>query len=276
MTPGLGLLRVAGDPADPDLLDAARRLADWLADVPHTATGLALYRPDIGTVRHSCWVDTIYHEPAFLAALAGSTDQERHREEALRVWRTHTRSAAARPGKPFLAHSCEAARGAACAATAGAAATRGRCSGWWMRWSSCRPTCPAVRPRSVSSGVSPTPWSAVQDASGFWRTLLDDREAYLETSTAAMFGAAFTKAVPDRAAGRRLARAGRSRLARRPARGSMTRASSMACRRGRMRRSSVTTTSGHTATLPTEVNWWGQGAGSPGDRRATCGQGWQA
>src|SRR5260370_37766739 len=36
---------------------------------------------------------------------------------------------------------------------------------------------------------------ALQDASGFWRTLLHDREAYLEASTAAFFGAAFTKGV---------------------------------------------------------------------------------
>ena len=34
-----------------------------------------------------------------------------------------------------------------------------------------------------------------QDASGFWRTLLHDRESYLESSTAAFFGAAFVKAV---------------------------------------------------------------------------------
>src|SRR5262249_52239357 len=36
---------------------------------------------------------------------------------------------------------------------------------------------------------------AKQDASGFWRTLLHDREAYLESSTATFFGGTFTKAV---------------------------------------------------------------------------------
>jgi len=35
----------------------------------------------------------------------------------------------------------------------------------------------------------------LQDSSGFWRTLLTDSESYLETSTAAFFGAIFTKAV---------------------------------------------------------------------------------
>jgi unsaturated rhamnogalacturonyl hydrolase len=36
---------------------------------------------------------------------------------------------------------------------------------------------------------------SLQDSSGFWRTLLADKESYLETSTAAFFGAIFTKAV---------------------------------------------------------------------------------
>jgi unsaturated rhamnogalacturonyl hydrolase len=35
----------------------------------------------------------------------------------------------------------------------------------------------------------------LQDESGFWRTLLDDRESYLETSTAAFYGTVITKAV---------------------------------------------------------------------------------
>ena len=39
---------------------------------------------------------------------------------------------------------------------------------------------------------------SLQDASGFWRTLLDDRESYLETSTAGFFGAIFTKGVKTR------------------------------------------------------------------------------
>jgi unsaturated rhamnogalacturonyl hydrolase len=43
--------------------------------------------------------------------------------------------------------------------------------------------------RRLSGAILP-----LQDASGFWRTLLHDREAYLESSTAAFFGAAFTKA----------------------------------------------------------------------------------
>jgi len=35
----------------------------------------------------------------------------------------------------------------------------------------------------------------LQDDSGLWHTLLTDKESYLETSTAAFFGAIFTKAV---------------------------------------------------------------------------------
>jgi unsaturated rhamnogalacturonyl hydrolase len=42
--------------------------------------------------------------------------------------------------------------------------------------------------------------AGLQDVTGFWHTVIDDREAYLETSTAAFFGAAFL----------RLARSGRA------------------------------------------------------------------
>ena len=73
LTPGHGIVRLARATGDQALWDAAGRLASWLREAPHTADGLALYRPDLGTVRHSCWVDTIYHEPVFLADLALET-----------------------------------------------------------------------------------------------------------------------------------------------------------------------------------------------------------
>ncbi|MEZ4595813.1 MAG: glycoside hydrolase family 88 protein [Chloroflexota bacterium] len=50
----------------------------------------------------------------------------------------------------------------------------------------------AVAPTSSSS--RPPSWRC-QHPGGMWRTLLHDREAYLESSCTAMFGAALTKAV---------------------------------------------------------------------------------
>jgi unsaturated rhamnogalacturonyl hydrolase len=257
LTPGLGLLRVAGDPGDPELLDSARRLADWLAAAPRTADGLALYRPDIGTVRHSCWVDTIYHEPPFLAALAGATGQASLLEEALRVWRTHT-DALGTPGKPFLAHSYEAAAGL----------VRGYGWGRGNAWAlfgmvDTLELLPDEVPgrdaaerdfRRLAEAVA-----AVQDPSGFWRTLLEDREAYLETSTAAMFGAAFTKAIRlgllDDYWSEPAERAWRATRSRIDDQGQLYGVSAWT-------HASIHWEDdlGAYRTLPTEVNWWGQGA----------------
>jgi unsaturated rhamnogalacturonyl hydrolase len=257
LTPGLGLLRVAGDPGDPELLSAARRLANWLADAPRTADGLALYRPDIGTVRHSCWVDTIYHEPPFLAALARATGQAKHEQEALRVWQTHT-DALSHSGRPFLAHSYDAAAGL----------LRGYGWGRGNAWAlfgmvDTLELLPSDVPgraeaerdfRRLAETIA-----AAQDPSGFWRTLLDDREAYLETSTTAMFGAAFTKAnrlglLDDTwlEPAERAWRATRSRI---DALGQLYGVS--AWTHASIHREDDL---GVYRTLPTEVNWWGQGA----------------
>ncbi|MEZ4595814.1 MAG: hypothetical protein R3C32_02630 [Chloroflexota bacterium] len=63
LTPGLALVRLARSQDDATLLAAAVRLASWLREVPHTSTGLPLYRPDLGHgAPHTCWVDTLYHE----------------------------------------------------------------------------------------------------------------------------------------------------------------------------------------------------------------------
>ena len=98
-----------------------------------------------------------------------------------------------------------------------------------------------------------------QDASGFWRTLIHDREAYLETSTAAFIGGAFFRGTrlgilpatyrpaADRAWAALLSRVDRET--------------------GDVFGVSAWTHAGVTLddsvsmykSLPTEVNWWGQG-----------------
>jgi unsaturated rhamnogalacturonyl hydrolase len=98
-----------------------------------------------------------------------------------------------------------------------------------------------------------------QHPGGLWRTLLHDREAYLESSCAAMFGAAFTKAVrlgllPDDY--------------REPAERAWRAAREFVDAEGRMFGVSAWTHAaitlhddpGYYRTLPTETNWWGQGA----------------
>ncbi|CAN5605781.1 hypothetical protein BH23CHL8_BH23CHL8_21690 [soil metagenome] len=257
LTPGLGLVRLARDLDDPALLEAALRLARWLRAVPHTDTGLPLYRPDMGTVRHSCWVDTIYHEPSFFLLLADVTGDDSYRSDAVAVWTSHT-TALSSPRGPFLAHSWESAnrllRGYGW----------GRGNAWaFLGMVDALELMPAGLPgrdacqREFESLA--TALVEAQHASGLWRTLLHDREAYLESSCTAMFGAAFTKAsrlglLPDRY----LEAAERAWRAVQP----------YVDDEGRLYGVSAWTHAaitrdddpGYYRTLPTETNWWGQGA----------------
>jgi unsaturated rhamnogalacturonyl hydrolase len=195
LTPGLGLLRVYEATKDASLLEAARRLAQWLTEEAPRAprSGAPLYRPDLPPYRHAVWVDTIYHEPSFLAKLAQLTGDASYYDEALNVWNSHVRVLSSERG-PFLAHAFDTGyekhRGYGW----------GRGNGWALYGMvdtlELLPKEHHGRQealeyfKSLSEQILQT-----QDRSGFWRTLLQDREAYLESSTAAFFGGAFTRAV---------------------------------------------------------------------------------
>jgi unsaturated rhamnogalacturonyl hydrolase len=257
LTPGAAILRLSEAGDDPSLLAAAERLAAWLRDVPHSEGGLPLYRPDMGTVRQSCWVDTIYHEPPFLLRLADATRDGAHRTHAVSVWTSHTAALSSDQG-PFLAHSFETAN----------RLVRGYGWGRGNAWAllgmvdalELLPPDHPDRPRLLAEFEAlAAAVVEVQAQNGLWRTLLHDREAYLESSATAMFGAAFTKGrrlglLPDRfdeAAERAWLATGEYVDA-----------------EGRLFGVSAWT---HAAinhvedptyykTLPTEINWWGQGA----------------
>ncbi len=257
LTPGAALLRLPDGPGQPSFLAAAERLAAWLRSVPHTEAGLPLYRPDMGVVRHSCWVDTIYHEPPFLLRLAEATGDASHLDHAVSVWTSHTAALSGDQG-PFLAHSWESAN----------RLLRGYGWGRGNAWAllgmvdalEVMPTDLQERPALLAEFEAlATALIDIQERNGMWRTLLHDREAYLESSCTAMFGAAFTK-------GRRLGllpdrfdeSAERAWIA----------AREYIDDEGRLYGVSAWT---HAAinhdedptyykTLPTEINWWGQGA----------------
>lgn len=257
LTPGAALLRLPEGADQVSFLAAAERLAAWLRDAPHTDDGLPLYRPDMGVVRHSCWVDTIYHEPQFLLRLADATGDDRHRDHAVSIWTSHTRALSSDQG-PLLAHSWESAHGL----------TRGYGWGRGNAWAllgmvDAIELMPTDLPQQSSLVAE---FEALAEAivdlqaeNGLWRTLLHDREAYLESSCTAMFGAAFRKA---------------HRLGLLPARYDEAADRAWAAARpyyddeGRFFGVSAWT---HAAInhvedpmyykdLPTEINWWGQGA----------------
>jgi unsaturated rhamnogalacturonyl hydrolase len=194
LTPGGALLTLYRTAHKHELLDAAQRLAAWVTDeVPRSPAGAPLYRPDLPPYRHSVWVDSLYHVPPFLSQLAQATGQARFYDDALEVWNSHVRVLSTERSN-LLAHSYDT----------GAQLHRGygwgRGNGWALYGMidtlAVLPADHPGRPRALRSFEELSgAVLALQDASGFWRTLLHDREAYLESSTAAFFGATFTKGV---------------------------------------------------------------------------------
>ncbi len=258
LTPGYPLLHLYEITEDKTLLEAARQLARFLLEeVPRTRDGAPLYRPDQPMYRHTVWVDTIYHIPPFYALLAKVTGETRYYDEALREWHSHVRWLSS-PNLPLLGHAVDTGNRLL------KGYGWGRGNGWAIYGMvDTLELLPTSHPgydealadfRRLADAIV-----TLQDASGFWRTLLHDREAYLEASTAAFYGAAFAKAV-------RLGLLDSSYTA------SIEKAWSATCSRllddGSYTGVSACTWAGTTPvdnasmykTLPTEVNVWGQGS----------------
>ena len=258
LAPGAALLRVYERTRDRSLLDAALRLANWIAHVPK-APGLDvhLYRPDLPAYRHTVWVDTLYHEPSFFSSLARVTSAAEYDQHGLDIWNSHVSSLSS-ARRPFLAHAFDT----------GARRLRGygwgRGNGWALLGMAdtleLLPEDHAGRPAAIQDFERlAQAVRSVQDASGFWRTLLDQREVYLEASTAAFFGSAFVKGIRLGLLGQEFAesaeRAWQAMLNNIDEDGSFFGVS--AC-------THVAVDPGDDValykTLPTEVNVWGQGA----------------
>ena len=194
LTPGLGLLRVYRQTRDEALLVAAQGLAQLLESAPHSPRFDApMYRPDINVWRHNVWVDTMYHEPSFFCELAELTGDSRLTDVGLKIWDSHVRALSS-PHGPFLAHSID------CGSRALKGYGWGRGQGWALygmvdTLERLSPSHPQYTERLEQLRTRAEQIAILQDASGFWHTLIHDREAYLESSTAAFFGAAFTRAV---------------------------------------------------------------------------------
>ncbi|MBV9491996.1 MAG: glycoside hydrolase family 88 protein [Verrucomicrobia bacterium] len=259
LTPGGALVKLASRSHDQHLLHASERLADWLLfKTPRASrTGFPLYRPDLPPYRHTVWVDTIYHEPRFFCELAAVTTKTEYFQSALHIWNAHVKALSSRRG-PFLAHAFDT----------GASLHRGygwgRGNGWALFGMI---DALELLPRHHSGYAAALEnfqqlSSAVlrlQDPSGFWRTLLQDRDSYLESSTAAFFGAAFAKGVRLGLLSAEYARASelawRATLSRIDAEGGFYGVS--ACTYAAVSPGDDTSMY---HTLPTEVNVWGQGS----------------
>jgi unsaturated rhamnogalacturonyl hydrolase len=194
LTPGLSLIRLVRRHGAAPLEPLVRRLLDhYLLTTPRGTTGLHYFRPDLPQFRTTLLIDSLYHVPPFVAACGDLLGEEALCYEAMSMWNDHAATLGL-PGKALLFHNYEHGTG------------RRRGYGWgrgngWAMFGlldlieilgdrHAARTAAIERFRELAAAIA-----ALQDRSGFWRTLLEDRESYLETSTAGFFGAIFTKAV---------------------------------------------------------------------------------
>jgi unsaturated rhamnogalacturonyl hydrolase len=192
LVPGLSLIRLVRQHGKTEFEPLIRRLlAHYRETTPRGSTGLHYFRPDLPQFRTTLLIDSLYHVPPFVAACAMLLDDDSLYAEGLEMWFDHA-AVLGRPGKPLLFHNYEHGTG------------RRRGYGWgrgngWALFglldlidllpAEHRGRKAAVeRFQEFAASILP-----LQDEGGCWRTLLDDRESYLETSTAGFFGAIFTK-----------------------------------------------------------------------------------
>jgi len=257
LTPGRALLRVArgGDPA---LIEAAIRLGRYLLDNSPRSAGAPLYRPDIPQYRHAVWVDSLYHVPTFLAELGNATQDPTWHVAAISEWRAHSRLLGDDRQGPYLGHSYDT----------GQQQLHGYGWGRGVGWAlygmiETLTLLPSTTPgyseaKAEALGLAEAVVTA-QDPTGFWRTLIHDRESYLESSTASFFYAALALGIaagilPERYEDT-VELAWRATASRVDAAGEFWGVS--ACTyAGQSDIDDVTMY----RTLPTEVNVWGQGS----------------
>jgi unsaturated rhamnogalacturonyl hydrolase len=257
LAPALSIFRLVEAGRD-DLKPTLRRLLDfYLVQTPRGDTGLHYFRPDLPQYRTTVLIDSLYHVPSFIAACGNLFADTKLHAEAIEMWSGHA-DALRTPGRALLWHNYD--RGTGRHRGYG----WGRGNGWALL--GLVDLIELLPPGSHGGQQLIREFDnlcrsvvALQDASGFWRTLLEDSEANLETSTAAFFGAVFSK-------GRRLGllgenyaepceRAWRALLSRIDDEGgafgtsAVTWAANLASEDLALYRSA-----------PTEVNVWGQGA----------------
>ena len=257
LTPGRALLRVAAR-EDLSLIDAGVRLGHYLLDHSPRSAGAPLYRPDVPQYRHAVWVDSIYHVPSFLAELGNATQEASWHTAALCEWRAHTRLLGDDRQGPYLGHSYDTGQRLL------HGYGWGRGVGWALygmieTLTLVPDSTPGFFEAKAEALALAEAVVGAQDSTGFWHTLIHDRESYLESSTASFFYAALALGVRAGVLPKRYESA--VELAWRAT-------ASRVDEHGEFWGVSACTYAGQSdiddvtmyRTLPTEVNVWGQGS----------------
>lgn len=193
LTPGLALSRLVKQGAIGGLSTLERLLDRYMARTPRGESGVHYFRPDLPQFRTTVLIDSMYHVPPFIASCASLLKKPELFDEAIAMWNSHAQTLAV-PGRALLFHNYDHGSGRR------RGYGWGRGNGWALLGliDLIELLPPEIEGREQAAAEFRRLASAVlalQDESGFWRTLLEDRESYIETSTAGFFGAIFTKGV---------------------------------------------------------------------------------
>jgi unsaturated rhamnogalacturonyl hydrolase len=257
LTPGSALLALDRQRPALGLAAAAARLARWYNEaVPAGAGGVHYFRPDLPQFRTTVLVDSMYHVPSFFARLAAATGDLAHHDTALAIWNSHA-DVLTSPRGPLLFHNFDVGSGRY------RGYGWGRGNGWaLLGLADILDVLPRGHPGRADAERRFTDLAhavlELQDPTGFWRTLLHEPEAYLESSTVGFFGAAFTKGVRlgllDAPFARAAERAWDGLLARIDDEGGLFGVSGVT-----WASTAATEDLALYRAMPTEVNVWGQG-----------------
>jgi unsaturated rhamnogalacturonyl hydrolase len=193
VAPGRVLLEVYERTGDARLLEQAYRLAELFDGFPRTPLGTALHRPDHETFRSYAYVDCIHVDAPFLCRIARISGDDRFRDLGVELLLGHIRvlwDESAGLFHHLYDHSSDRTNGA----------FWGRGNGWAIlglidtleELPDGDPRRPLLERHLRRQAES---LAGLQDASGHWRTVLDEPGSYLESSLAAFFCTAFTRAV---------------------------------------------------------------------------------
>jgi unsaturated rhamnogalacturonyl hydrolase len=192
MTPGAAALRVAARFDAPSVLEAVERVAEFLHHGPRSRwLGAPLRRPDLYTDRNLLVVDSIYNEGPLFAHLFRATGDPKYLDWC-RACLEPTIEGLLNPASGVFRQAIHTAN----RRELGNGWARG--NGWALLGIlDSLDAIPRDRPeyeslsatfRGVAERLLP-----LQDTSGFWHTILHNKQSYLETSTAAFFAASFDK-----------------------------------------------------------------------------------
>lgn len=174
------------------LLDAARSLGELLLAATTTSDGLPLHRPDQADRRNWAWVDTTYHEPPFLCRLGRVLEEVRYIDMGAEVMLAHAR-ALLDPATGFYHHAYDSGERQL------SGTLWGRGQGWIvLGFADTLAELPVGHPHrkpicALLEGLLDRLMEK-QDATGYWHTVIDDRNTYLETSIGAFVVAAVGRA----------------------------------------------------------------------------------